>query len=391
MKTALITLSFCLFFYTSATAINEYQYPQKNLSDKLCSTLINNLDDSSFPYSKKKPFKVKIDLQIEDIHKISGKNLDFQTSYSFWAHWKDHNVIDVLKKLNVYTNKGKPFYLCDYSPNKIIGENRRIFDPVVEFFNLKEKPNFESGLQDWVEIFSDGTVQSRVRDTRIFKANFDFRRFPFDTQILPFEIWSEYPNTMVEIVPEEPAMSEYKKNLYSYDSEDGISIPGWKLTGLEYDNSIFTSNDGFQYTGLSINLLVKRESSYYLFKIILPIIFILIISWSVFWVRGSQLEAKVNITIVCLLSLIAYNFIIDEDLPKLSYLTFLDTFILLSYFYTGIATILCIYSFVKKMNSGNDISKVDLLARWLGPLSYFGILILTLIYFYNLKGTLALF
>ena len=330
-------------------------------------------------------------MQIEDIHKISGKNLDFQTSYSFWAHWKDHNVIDVLKKLNVYTNKGKPFYLCDYSPNKIIGENRRIFDPVVEFFNLKEKPNFESGLQDWVEIFSDGTVQSRVRDTRIFKANFDFRRFPFDTQILPFEIWSEYPNTMVEIVPEEPAMSEYKKNLYSYDSEDGISIPGWKLTGLEYDNSIFTSNDGFQYTGLSINLLVKRESSYYLFKIILPIIFILIISWSVFWVRGSQLEAKVNITIVCLLSLIAYNFIIDEDLPKLSYLTFLDTFILLSYFYTGIATILCIYSFVKKMNSGNDISKVDLLARWLGPLSYFGILILTLIYFYNLKGTLALF
>ena len=64
MKTALITLSFCLFFYTSATAINEYQYPQKNLSDKLCSTLINNLDDSSFPYSKKKPFRVKIDLQI---------------------------------------------------------------------------------------------------------------------------------------------------------------------------------------------------------------------------------------------------------------------------------------------------------------------------------------
>ena len=128
MKTALITLSFCLFFYTSATAINEYQYPQKNLSDKLCSTLINNLDDSSFPYSKKKPFRVKIDLQIEDIHKISGKNLDFQTSYSFWAHWKDHNVIDVLKKLNVYTNKGKPFYLCDYSPNKIIGENRRIFE-----------------------------------------------------------------------------------------------------------------------------------------------------------------------------------------------------------------------------------------------------------------------
>ena len=140
-----------------------------------------------------------------------------------------------------------------------------------------------------------------------------------------------------------------------------------------------------------VNLEVERQSAYYLFKIILPIIFILAISWSVFWVRGSQLEAKVNITIVCLLSLIAYNFIIDEDLPKLSYLTFLDFFILLSYFYTGIATILCVYSFVKKMTSGADISFVDLKARWIGPLSYFGILILTLVYFYNLEGTLALF
>ena len=91
-----------------------------------------------------------------------------------------------------------------------------------------------------------------------------------------------------------------------------------------------------------------------------------------------------------MLSLIAYNFIIDEDLPKLAYLTFLDSFILLSYFYTGIATVLCVYSFVKKLSSGKDISIIDLRARWMGPLSYFGILFVTLVYFYNLKGALAL-
>ena len=30
-----------------------------------------------------------------------------------------------------------------------------------------------------------------------------------------------------------------------------------------------------------------------------------------------ELESKLTITIVCLLSLIAYNFVIDKDLPKL--------------------------------------------------------------------------
>ena len=324
--------------------------------------------------------------------KLAEKNLDFETSYAMWLHWKDDNLIKVLKEFEVFTNKGKPLYLCDYTPKSIIGEKRKIFDPVVEFFNLKEKPNFESGLQDWIEIFSDGTVQSRVRDTKIFKGYFNFKNFPFDKQNLSFEIWSEFPSSMVRIIAEEPVMSEYKENLYSFNVEnEGISIPGWDLVGMNYENYTVSENDGFEYSGLVVNLEVERQSAYYLFKIILPIIFILAISWSVFWVRGSQLEAKVNITIVCLLSLIAYNFIIDEDLPKLSYLTFLDFFILLSYFYTGIATILCVYSFVKKMTSGADISFVDLKARWIGPLSYFGILILTLVYFYNLEGTLALF
>ena len=283
-----------------------------------------------------------------------------------------------------------PLYLCDYTPKSIIGEKRKIFDPVVEFFNLKEKPNFESGLHDWIEIFSDGTIQSRIRDTKIFKGYFNFRNFPFDKQNLSFEIWSEFPNSMVKIIAEEPAMSGYKESLYSFNADEGILIPGWDLVGVEYENITYTENDGLDYSGLVIDLKVERQSSYYLYKIILPIIFILMISWSVFWVRGSQLEAKVNVTIVCLLSLIAYNFIIDEDLPKLSYLTFLDVFILLSYFYTGIATILCVYSFVRKLKSGADISKVDLIARWLGPSSYFLFLITTLIIYYNIKGTLAL-
>ena len=144
------------------------------------------------------------------------------------------------------------------------------------------------------------------------------------------------------------------------------------------------------YKGFLFYIDIERLTSYYVYKIILPIIFILCISWSVFWVRGSQLEAKVNVTIVCLLSLIAYNFIIDEDLPKLSYLTFLDSFILMSYFYTGIATILCVYSFVRKLKSRKNLSKIDLYAQKWGPISYFLFLFIMLIYFYNLDGTLSL-
>ena len=379
-----------LFFVisTHVNAINFYKYPEESLDKNLCNNIYDKLNNPNFPYSSEEPITVNADLLIEDVHSISGKDLDFESSYTLWAHWKDSRVADVLKELNVYKEKGKPLFLCDYSPQSVIGDSRKIFDPVIEFFNRKGKPNFQYGMQDWIEIFSDGTVQSRIRDKSKFKARFDFRRFPFDSQLLTYEIWSEYPAFMVEIIADEPGMSDYKETKYAYENGDneGITIPGWSLESVDYENYSYIENDGYPYTGFILELEVKRQSSYYLFKIILPIMFILVISWSVFWVRGSQLEAKVNVTIVCLLSLIAYNFIIDEDLPKLPYLTFLDSFILLSYFYTGIATILCVYSFVKKLKSGKDLSTIDKKAQWFGPISYFVILFSILVYFYNIEG-----
>ena len=392
MKLFLKIFLLLIIFQSNSHSLNFYKYPEKNLGGDFCSKLYENLNEPNFPYSREDPIIVKADLLIEDIHSINGKDLDFESSFTLWAHWKDERVANTLKNMGAYTSEGKPLYLCDFSPTQVIGDTRKIFDPVVEFFNRKGKPNFQFGMQDWIEIFSDGTVQSRLRDKTKFKANFDFRRFPFDKQTLSFELWSEFPSFMVEIIPDEPAMTEYKETLYAFgDQEDGIIIPGWDLVDVTYENYSYVENDGYPYTGFMLYLDVQRQSSYYLFKIILPIIFILVISWSVFWVRGSQLEAKVNVTIVCLLSLIAYNFIIDEDLPKLAYLTFLDSFILLSYFYTGIATILCVYSFVRKLRSGKDISVVDLKARWIGPLSYFGVLFILLIYFYNIEGVAGFF
>ena len=61
----------------------------------------------------------------------------------------------------------------------------------------------------------------------------------------------------------------------------------------------------------------------------IPVIFLIIITWSVFWIKVSELQSKVNVTVVTLLALIAYNFIFEQDIPKLSYVTYLDIFILI--------------------------------------------------------------
>ena len=67
----------------------------------------------------------------------------------------------------------------------------------------------------------------------------------------------------------------------------------------------------------------------------------------------------------------------------------MDTFILLSYFYTCI-TILFVYSFLRKIKTGKDLSIVDRYDQFVGPISFFPFLIISLIYYYNLEGLGAL-
>jgi len=389
-KTFVYILFLIIFYSTNADAIRKFKFPDEKLPPNFCENLLNEFKFSSFPYGEdQEPFITNIDLLIEDIHHINGKDLDFDASFSLWIDWKDPRLTKLFKEKNLYTGKGKPYWLCDYEPDALWGSQKRILDPGIEFFNRKDKPDFQSGLVDWVDLFSDGTIETRLRDSAKFKSNtFDFRRFPFDAQVLSFELWSEFPSTMFSLEAS-PIMKRYKETLYNFTGEEGIVIPGWNLMEVEYETYEYVEDDGFPYKGFILYMEVKRESAYYLYKVIIPIIFILSISWSVFWIRGDELEAKANITIVCLLALIAYNFIIDEDLPKLAYLTFLDSFILLSYFYTGIATILCVSSFLRKRKTGQEISRIDNLAQWIGPLSYFGILFSLLVYFYNFAGTLS--
>ena len=323
---------------------------------------------------------------------ISADQNTFEAQVNLWLTWNDPRLKELLKNLGVATDDGKkPFYLCTFNPSEEFS-NFRLFDPAIEFYNRVDKPPVENFMADWIDIFSDGTIDKRLKDTATFHSNdFDFRKFPFDHQELSIELWSEYPSFLVELISNEPYMSEYAATGVWEKDGSPITVDGWKINNPSYETYSYVDNDGSPYTGFFLNFNIERLTSYYIYKIILPIIFILAISWSVFWVRGSQLEAKVNVTIVCLLSLIAYNFIIDEDLPKLPYLTFMDCFILLSYFYTGTATILCVYSFLRKLKSGRDLSVVDRYAQFIGPISYFVILFILLTYFYNLEAAKGLF
>ena len=212
------------------------------------------------------------------------------------------------------------------------------------------------------------------------KNNFDLRNFPFDKQRIVFN-FSELEETDVTLTPS----WEIYANLHELFKADNL-INGWKLVdyrviGDNYQEQGFYKDKYLNQ--LNIILEIERQSSYYVYKIILPIILILLVCWSVIWITPREIESRLTVTIVCLLSLIAYNFVIDKEIPKLEYLTIMDWVIFTSYVFATIPNFLCIISFKLFTTNKKLCMAIENKAKYIGPISY--VVIVLLIISYNVS------
>ena len=102
----------------------------------------------------------------------------------------------------------------------------------------------------------------------------------------------------------------------------------------------------------------------------LPVFLILCIAWYVLWIPTRKYETRLNTSIIALLALIAYNFVFQDDIPKLNYLTNLDRYILLSYVFCCIPVFISIGSSKLGTKNQKAIIKINKTIRKWGVLAY---------------------
>ena len=182
----------------------------------------------------------------------------------------------------------------------------------------------------------------REKYSGTFFGSFDLRKFPFDEHTLTayFDIDHSEAPYFFEMQADYDALATAGAAFVDYDSENS----GWDFVDYDvWESSAFDSALNVRVPILSIETVVERQSSYFIFKIMLPILLVLLMSWSIFWIDIKQLESRLTIAIVCLLSLIAYNFVIESEVPKLGYVTLMDSFILISYLFAGLSILATVW------------------------------------------------
>ena len=103
----------------------------------------------------------------------------------------------------------------------------------------------------------------------------------------------------------------------------------------------------------------------------MPLVLIVIMSWAVFWINPKEAGTQISISTASMLTLIAYRFTVDLLVPKVSYMTRLDLFILGSTFLVFFSLLQVVLTSSLMRNGKDNLSlKIDHYCRFLFPILF---------------------
>jgi len=175
----------------------------------------------------------------------------------------------------------------------------------------------------------DGTVLYRQRYVGAFTQPLRLRSFPFDRQAFHIQLVAiRYRPDEVMFVPDQNWINNGLKQ--GAGIAPSITLPDWTIEKWETKPVTYALAPGFEYSGYAFEFTAARNVQHYILKVILPLILIVMMSWAGFWIDIVHSASQISVAVTSMLTLIAYRFAVDTQLPRLPYMTRLDVFFLIS-------------------------------------------------------------
>ncbi len=285
----------------------------------------------------REPKKIRVGFELQQITEIDQQSERFGVVGIFRAEWTDHNLAFDASDHDTAT--------LTYADRQLVSflEQNKIDWPDFRIVNQQTKSTQHRVLN----INSDGHVFYEEHFFALLQApEFDFRKFPFDHQDFWLRIETQQPHTFATLaLHENPDFNRIGKQL---GEEEWVIL-----------ESVPTITDIEGHYRFSLDIKAKRHTTYYLFRILFPMALIVVIGWGIFFIfdHNTQIAAASG----NLLVFIAFNFTVGDSLPRLGYLTFLDS-IMLTGFVASISSLL-LALYLKRIESVGRADDAKVLER----------------------------
>jgi hypothetical protein len=229
-----------------------------------------------------------------------------------------------------------------------------------------------------LRIAPDGaaTLVSELR--AVAEMPMDLRRFPFDRQGFQavFEVLGFGQNRVV-LIPDPSA---------SGGADQGVNIAQWELQDLRvasraYDPLYEDGHDG-ALSQIVVTLDMARKSAHMLRVVVLPLTLLVVLTFSVFWMDRESLGDRMDISFIGILSVVAYQIIVNDAMPGIAYFTLMTAFLYSTYLVLAVGVIVnLVVSKLDRSGRRELGDRVDRTCRWAVPAGFLGANALSAAYF----------
>ena len=153
-----------------------------------------------------------------------------------------------------------------------------------------------------------------------------------------------------------------------------LNIAGWDLKGISVEIEESDILHGYRLNQLVTRLHVEREPFHLVALVVIPLSLLVMLTWSVFWMDEESLPDRINISFIGILSVVAYQIIIQDSMPAISYFTLMDAFLISTLTMVGLSAVVNLvvdrFNRTGRKESGD---RVDVMCRWIFPVVFVAI------------------
>ena len=308
------------------------------------------------------PVVVRAAFHLQDINEIDEEAETFEFTGVLTLTWQDRR--------QAFDPKEEQTIEKVYSGHYQFNELSPAWYPQIILAN-------ESGLFEkhsvLLRVKPDGTSILVETINAVAEANLDLRRCPFDRQRLEavFEVLGFDTREVVLEAEPVPPLTDSRK----------IRTPQWILTNLTFstrERSVPYAGSQGTSTSFVFTTDVRRQSFFLVRLVFFPLLLIVMLSWSVFWMDRSSLGDRISISFIGILTAVAYQTVVSEILPRISYMTLIHGFINISFIFMCVtAAINLVVGWFDKQGNLKRGDLVDYRCRRIVPIAYFGVLSVT--------------
>ncbi|MEM7008578.1 MAG: hypothetical protein AAF462_05515 [Thermodesulfobacteriota bacterium] len=293
------------------------------------------------PGDENEKFPINVGVVVIDIDSIDGAQQSFVANFAVVTEWNDPRLVEDIEYYRVMDTDDV------WTPNLQILNQQKLF----------------TTFRDEVTVLPNGNVYFTQRYWGTLSYPMNLKDFPLDEHSLKIKlvaVGKDSDNITFNINPERTDMSEI------------LTVTDWEIRSWDaYTEEIEIGPKLPTFPGVVFEFEAKRLVKFYLIKVLLPLMLIVLMSLVVLFIDPNHTGPKLSIAITAILTLIAYRFLLGNLLPKISYLTHMDYFIFGSMFLVFAVlvetSIVARYMSQKREQEANNL---DYWSRWVFVIAF---------------------